>query len=595
MTATTVQAGQTLTGLIVGNGDSLTVQSGGTAVATVIQSGGNVSILNGGLALSSNVEGTGGGFAQLSVNHGGVANGTTLNASGNGFSILNVAPGATATNTVVSGSGFNQIHADVSDNLSGTVLGDGTEFLDVSSGETLQAQNLAAGVIVNIETGAAISPGIQLNGAWLEPESGVRVPDVTIDSGLVLLAQNDVANGTTVVGGSLQIMNGAEADNTVVESGTFQVNGIAKQTILRNGAFQLVMLGGTAIGTTVESGGNITVQPGGTVTALGLASGSTALLGNVAYAADKTAILDPTTDILTIADALSSNTIQLSGDYTDATFSLSNGGPLGTDLSVSGGNVTAPTPAAPSDPALTINGNDNTVTSTAPGSIITITGTGNIIHDTGSAASITSIVSGNTIISASGATVLTTLPAVIDTTTGQPVSAPWQNYSGPVAGLQDEYISTSNDNLNVSANTNNWFIHTGAGEDAIAVSGGTNVLDGGTGSNFLVGTASGAGTDTFFVDNRSPSASIWSTVVNFHAGDAATVWGVTPLDFNLAWSDNQGAAGYTGLTLHATKAGVPAASLTLAGFSSADLSNGKLSVTYGTVGGNAYMYVQDLR
>jgi hypothetical protein len=61
----------------------------------------------------------------------------------------------------------------------------------------------------------------------------------------------------------------------------------------------------------------------------------------------------------------------------------------------------------------------------------------------------------------------------------------------------------------------------------------------------------------------------------------------------------QGAIGYTGLTLHATATAVPAASLTLTltltltlvGFTGADLSGGKLTVSYGTVAGSTYMYV----
>ena len=178
--------------------------------------------------------------------------------------------------------------------------------------------------------------------------------------------------------------------------------------------------------------------------------------------------------------------------------------------------------------------------------------------------------------------------AVFDTTTGQSVSATGQPYTGPVSGLQWEYINITSDSLNISVSTPNWFIHSGSGNDAIAASSGINVLDGGTGSNFLTG---GSGTDTFFVDDRSASADIWSTVIGFHAGDAATIWGVTPQDFSLTWVDGQGATGYTGLTLHATSAGKPTASLTLAGFSQADMTSGRLSVSFGTVGGSAYMYV----
>jgi len=182
--------------------------------------------------------------------------------------------------------------------------------------------------------------------------------------------------------------------------------------------------------------------------------------------------------------------------------------------------------------------------------------------------------------------------AVEDTTTNTAINAAVQPYSGPVSGLQYEYIDITSDSLNISVSTPNWFIHSGSGNDAIAVSSGTNVLDGGTGSNFLTG---GSGTDTFFVDDRGPTADIWSTVNNFHAGDAATIWGVAPQDFDLTWVDGQGASGYAGLTLHATAAGAPTASLTLVGYSQADLSNGLLTVSYGTdpTSGSAYMYVYD--
>jgi predicted Zn-dependent protease len=179
---------------------------------------------------------------------------------------------------------------------------------------------------------------------------------------------------------------------------------------------------------------------------------------------------------------------------------------------------------------------------------------------------------------------------VFDATTNQTVPAVGQPYVGPVAGLTSEYINITADSLNISASTPNWFIHSGSGTDAIAVSSGVNVLDGGTGSNFLTG---GSGTDTFFVDDRAATADIWSTVVGFHAGDAATIWGVTPQGFGLAFADGQGTAGFTGLTLHATASGKPTASLTLAGFARADMTSGRLSVLFGTdpASGSAYMYV----
>jgi Ca2+-binding RTX toxin-like protein len=165
-----------------------------------------------------------------------------------------------------------------------------------------------------------------------------------------------------------------------------------------------------------------------------------------------------------------------------------------------------------------------------------------------------------------------------DTSTDQSGVLSGDAYQGPVAGLQSECIYLTSDNINLTAKVASVFLHSGGGNDALQVLGGTNVLDGSTGSNFLVG---GSGSDTFFVDDRGSSGDIWSTVVGFHSGDSATVWGVTPDDFKLAWADNQGAAGYTGLTLHATADGKPTASLTLAGYSTNDLNNGRLSVSFG--------------
>jgi len=167
--------------------------------------------------------------------------------------------------------------------------------------------------------------------------------------------------------------------------------------------------------------------------------------------------------------------------------------------------------------------------------------------------------------------------AIFDTTTNSAVPDTLsQPYTGPVAGLQTQFIDITTDSLNITTTAPNMFIHSGAGNDAINVShsGGTNVLDGGTGSNFLVG---GTGADTFFVDARNAPSDTWSTVVGFHSGDAATLFGVSQATDRLDWSDNGGAVGATGLTLHAYAAGKPPASITLAGFSQADLASGKLT------------------
>ncbi len=111
---------------------------------------------------------------------------------------------------------------------------------------------------------------------------------------------------------------------------------------------------------------------------------------------------------------------------------------------------------------------------------------------------------------------------VINTATNQRVAADRRFYDGPVAGLEKELILITPDNVNATMSGNNWFIHTGSGSDALAGHGGRNMLDGGTGANFLTGAP---GEDTFLLDAREAVEAIWSTVVGFGSGDSVTVWG----------------------------------------------------------------------
>jgi Bacterial pre-peptidase C-terminal domain len=65
-----------------------------------------------------------------------------------------------------------------------------------------------------------------------------------------------------------------------------------------------------------------------------------------------------------------------------------------------------------------------------------------------------------------------------DGTTGISSAPTVTSYVGPVAGLQDEYISPNNENLNITALSPNVFLRSNAGTDALKVLSGTNVLDG---------------------------------------------------------------------------------------------------------------------
>jgi len=180
--------------------------------------------------------------------------------------------------------------------------------------------------------------------------------------------------------------------------------------------------------------------------------------------------------------------------------------------------------------------------------------------------------------------------ALTNTTLGLSHIVVGSNYRGPVSYLKDEFIYAGMDNVAVSSALPDVFIHGGGGDDALAASSGHNVLDGGTGSNFLTG---GSGTTTYFVDARDAPSAIWSTIVGFHRDDAATIWGVNQSRFQIEWRDGEGAAGYTGLTFHATAADRPTASMTLPGYTTADLANGRLAFVSGhdPASGSDYLYL----
>jgi serralysin len=170
------------------------------------------------------------------------------------------------------------------------------------------------------------------------------------------------------------------------------------------------------------------------------------------------------------------------------------------------------------------------------------------------------------------------LIGIVDTSTGKTLSSvPTIAVSNSNPHLTSEFITVNQDNLSIASSGPGEYLATGSGNDAINASGDYDVLDGGAGSNFLVGTGQ---YDSFFADARSAPVDTWDTIAGFHPGDFATIWGVTPQQFALNWADGMGAPGYTGLTLIATSPGKPNVALTLSGFSTADLSNGRLSVGF---------------
>jgi hypothetical protein len=173
------------------------------------------------------------------------------------------------------------------------------------------------------------------------------------------------------------------------------------------------------------------------------------------------------------------------------------------------------------------------------------------------------------------------------------VNGTWTNheakfYGGPVMGLAYEFVGGGDGEV-LYGTARAEFINLKGGSDAVNGFGGDDVLDGGLGSNFLTGAQ---GTDTFFVDARETTDSVWSTVTDLQSHEAVTFWGLNPDDFIMGWSDGLGAPNYTGLTLTAQHETFTAA-LTLTGYSKSDLLNGKLVTVFGhePVSDSDYLYI----
>lgn len=170
-------------------------------------------------------------------------------------------------------------------------------------------------------------------------------------------------------------------------------------------------------------------------------------------------------------------------------------------------------------------------------------------------------------------------------------------YNGLAAGLQHQYIWAGTDKVAIAATAGNVFLHGGSGDDALLVTGGTNVLDGGAGSNFLVG-GTGAGSDMFLLDGRGGAAT-WSTIVNFHQGDAVTLFGFNAGVSTAPVTALDGTAGFQGWTIHSELGGAGTgvnASMTLAGIEQAT-ADAHLTITSGVLGAGTssqtgYLYIQ---
>lgn len=149
---------------------------------------------------------------------------------------------------------------------------------------------------------------------------------------------------------------------------------------------------------------------------------------------------------------------------------------------------------------------------------------------------------------------------VVDRITGK---AGFQNGTASQIGsnsVTDLDLSANSDPYTIVVRTPDTCVLTGAGNDVIWGLSGNNLVDAGSGMNFIFGSKSG--NDTFVVDSAAKSTS--DTIVGFHHGDCINLDAATDMGWTLNWTNS-----VIGTVLHATDAVThAAASITFQGIGS---------------------------
>ena len=183
------------------------------------------------------------------VMSGGVANSTTVSWMG----IINVSSGGTVNNTIVDAYGRLNVSSGGIANNTVANYGSNGGYISIESGATVNNTTINSGTRVDISYGA-IAKGTIIN------------------SGELNVFLNGVANSTTVNPGGLLDVNNAEAYDIRENGGAVQFN-YANTTFVNNSFSGLILSdyatvhsGTTAIRTTVNSNGSLSIYSGGIAT-----------------------------------------------------------------------------------------------------------------------------------------------------------------------------------------------------------------------------------------------------------------------------------------------------------------------------------------
>jgi autotransporter passenger strand-loop-strand repeat protein len=241
---------------------------------------------------------------------------TMLTITGSGSEIL--------ANTSVASSG----------NVAGGTIGAGGEQL-VTNGGTITGGTITSGGVEIISSGGVASNTTIINGGTQTVLNGGTVSGASVEQNSTqILSAGATAINTTVGDPSSQTVSaGATASNTtVVDGGEQDVYGTAISTTVDTGGTEILFSGGTATESLINTGGTL-VLDGGTATHTTLAPGATLIAETLGFEAGMTGTI--TGGELVVSDggtALFS--LALDGDYSQDVVHVSEAADGGTEVTL---------------------------------------------------------------------------------------------------------------------------------------------------------------------------------------------------------------------------------------------------------------------
>jgi autotransporter passenger strand-loop-strand repeat protein len=319
-----VASGQSFSGIVVSSGSQL-VDFGGRTDSGRVLAGGTQQVYGtaGGTSLSGSTA-TSGALAEQIIPSDGVAVGTIVGSGGVLISIF----GAVSNVTVSSGGNADQFAGAMSGvTLTGghlTVVGGTATGISVGSGGFEFAGNF-----LNSPTGGTLISSVVGSGGILAMGVHGAVSRATISNGGILFELAGVTSGVVLSGGIQYVggsLPGLPPPNPVPSA-------VASRTVVSGGGIEYVNSNGSAIGTSVLSGGEI-VFNGGSVSGLSVSSGGAIDLAQRAYSSASslsfTENAQNTGGVLTVRNGTGSFAVTLLGQYAAAGFHLAKDGGGGT-------------------------------------------------------------------------------------------------------------------------------------------------------------------------------------------------------------------------------------------------------------------------